>query len=156
VNGIRKVVATPHSAKAPTRWILIPRLALRVAPAAMATLNVHPRRFADKFTVVENVPTKRKSTNMGLDLTLTNIFFGCGIDRRSRRTPRQDEAPPGSFQSNRRRLQVNTLRGGIIRYTLAEKTLVSFSPVVLTSRHFSANCLFRVVYRFDPYLLGRF
>jgi len=88
------VVATPRLAEAVDANGFDPATQLAFASNGDGTLTVVHEDSPDKFTVVENVPTKKSSRTMALDLKdPQHLSPAADFDPpASRRTPRQDEA----------------------------------------------------------------
>jgi len=59
--------------------ILLPVTSL---PPAATVISRSSTRIPDKYTVIENVPTKKSARTMGLDLKTHNIFFPLPISMR--------------------------------------------------------------------------
>src|SRR5258708_7168183 len=70
-----KVVATPAICEGPDAAGFDPSTGYVFASCGDGNLTVIHEDSPDKFTVVENVPTKRSARTMGLDLRLTTSFF---------------------------------------------------------------------------------
>ena len=70
-----KVVATPEIGNGPDAAAFDPELNDFFASCGEGVLTVVHQDSADKYTVVENVPTKRSARTMGLDLKTHNIFM---------------------------------------------------------------------------------
>ena len=70
-----KVVATPEIGQGPDASAFDPETGNFFASCGEGVLTVIHEDSADKFTVVENVPTKRSARTMGLDLKTHNIFM---------------------------------------------------------------------------------
>lgn len=70
-----KVVATPEIGNGPDAAAFDPELNDFFASCGEGLLTVVHQDSADKYTVVENVPTKRSARTMGLDLKTHNIFM---------------------------------------------------------------------------------
>lgn len=76
VNGdTGKVVATPAICEGPDAAAFDPSTGFAFASCGDGNLTVIHEDSPDKFTVVENVPTKRSARTMGLDLNTHNIFL---------------------------------------------------------------------------------
>ena len=70
-----KVVATPAICEGPDAAAFDPATGYAFASCGDGNLTVIHEDSPDKFTVVENVPTKRSARTMGLDLKTHNIFL---------------------------------------------------------------------------------
>ena len=70
-----KVVATPEIGNGPDAAAFDPELGDFFASCGEGVLTVVHEDSPDKYTVVENVPTKRSARTMGLDLKTHNIFM---------------------------------------------------------------------------------
>jgi len=70
-----KVVATPEIGNGPDAAAFDPATNDFFASCGEGVLTVVHEDSPDKFTVVENVPTKRSARTMGLDLKTHNIFM---------------------------------------------------------------------------------
>src|SRR4029077_5433812 len=70
-----KVVATPAICDGPDAAGFDPATGCVFASRGDGSLTVIHEDSADKYTVVENVPTKRSARTMGLDLKTHNIFL---------------------------------------------------------------------------------
>ncbi|HUE57656.1 MAG TPA: YncE family protein [Candidatus Udaeobacter sp.] len=70
-----KVVATPTICEGPDAAGFDPPSGYAFASCGDGNLTVIHEDSPDKFTVVENVPTKRSARTMGLDLKTHNIFL---------------------------------------------------------------------------------
>ena len=70
-----KVVATPEIGNMPDAAAFDPELNDFFASCGEGVLTVVHQDSADKYTVVENVPTKRSARTMGLDLKTHHIFM---------------------------------------------------------------------------------
>ena len=70
-----KVVATPTICDGPDASAFDPSSSYAFASCGDGNLTVIHEDSPDKFTVVENVPTKRSARTMGLDLKTHNIFL---------------------------------------------------------------------------------
>ena len=76
VNGdTGKVVATPAICEGPDASAFDPSTGYAFASCGDGNLTVIHEDSPDKYTVVENVPTKRSARTMGLDLKTHNIFL---------------------------------------------------------------------------------
>jgi len=70
-----KVVATPTICEGPDASAFDPATGYAFASCGDGNLTVIHQDSPDKYTVVENVPTKRSARTMGLDLKTHNIFL---------------------------------------------------------------------------------
>jgi hypothetical protein len=70
-----KVVATPEIGNGPDAAAFDPESNDFFASCGEGVLTVVHQDSAEKYTVVENVPTKRSARTMGLDLKTHNIFM---------------------------------------------------------------------------------
>src|SRR5262249_26710447 len=74
-----------------------PETQLAFSSNGEGTLTVVHEDSADKFTVVENVPTKRYARTMGLDLKTHNIFLPTAEFDAPAAGERRGQMKPGSF-----------------------------------------------------------
>jgi DNA-binding beta-propeller fold protein YncE len=70
-----KVVATPQIGEGPDASAFDPETNTFFASCGEGILTVIHEDSPDKYTIVENVPTKRSARTMGLDLKTHNIFL---------------------------------------------------------------------------------
>jgi hypothetical protein len=92
-----KVIATPAICDGPDAAAFDPTTSYAFASCGDGNLTVIHEDSPDKFTVVENVPTKRSARTMGLDLKTHNIFLpGADFDPPAP-GERRGKMKPGSF-----------------------------------------------------------
>ena len=94
-NG--KVVATPTICDGPDASAFDPSTGYAFASCGDGNLTVIHEDSPDKFTVVENVPTKRSARTMGLDLKTHNIFLPAADFDPPAPGERRGKMKPGSF-----------------------------------------------------------
>jgi hypothetical protein len=92
-----KVVATPAIGEGVDASAFEPATQLAFASNGEGTLTVVHEDTPDKFTVVENVPTKRSARTMGLDLKTHNIFLPAADFDPPAPGERRGKMKPGSF-----------------------------------------------------------
>ena len=92
-----KVVATPPIGEAVDANGFDPATQLAFASNGDGTLTVVHEDSPDKFTVVENVPTKKSSRTMALDLKTHNIFLPAADFDPPAPGERRGKMKPGSF-----------------------------------------------------------
>ena len=92
-----KVVATPMIGDGVDANAFDPAAQLAFASNGEGTLTVVHEDSADKYTVVENVPTKKSARTMGLDLTTHNIFLPAAEFEAPAAGERRGKMKPGSF-----------------------------------------------------------
>jgi len=92
-----KVVATPEICQGPDASAFDPATDYAFAPCGDGNLTVIHEDSPDKFTVVENVPTKRSARTMGLDLKTHNIFLPAADFDPPAPGERRGKMKPGSF-----------------------------------------------------------
>ena len=92
-----KVVATPEICQGPDASAFDPATDYAFAPCGDGNLTVIHEDSPDKFTVVENVPTKRSARTMGLDLKTHNIFLSSAEFDPPAPGERRGKMKPGSF-----------------------------------------------------------
>jgi hypothetical protein len=92
-----KVVATPTIGEGVDATAFDPATQLVFASNGEGTLSVVHQDSADKYTVVENVPTKRSARTMGLDLKTHNIFLAAADFDPPAPGERRGKMKPGSF-----------------------------------------------------------
>jgi DNA-binding beta-propeller fold protein YncE len=92
-----KVVATPAICDGPDAAAFDPATSLAFASCGDGNLTVIHEDSPDKFTVVENVPTKRSARTMGLDLKTHNIFLPAADFDPPAPGERRGKMKPGSF-----------------------------------------------------------
>jgi hypothetical protein len=92
-----KVVATPTICDGPDASAFDPSTGYAFASCGDGNLTVIHEDSPDKFTVVENVPTKRSARTMGLDLKTHNIFLPAADFDPPAAGERRGKMKPGSF-----------------------------------------------------------
>ncbi len=92
-----KVVATPAICEGPDAAGFDPSTGYAFASCGDGNLTVIHEDSPDKFTVVENVPTKRSARTMGLDLKTHNIFLPAADFDPPAPGERRGKMKPGSF-----------------------------------------------------------
>ena len=92
-----KVVATPEICQGPDASAFDPATDYAFASCGDGNLTVIHEDSPDKFTVVENVPTKRFARTMGLDLKTHNIFLSSAEFDPPAPGERRGKMKPGSF-----------------------------------------------------------
>lgn len=92
-----KVVATPAICDGPDASAFEPSTGYVFASCNDGNLTVIHEDSPDKYTVVENVPTKRSARTMGLDLKTHNIFLPAADIDPPAPGERRGKMKPGSF-----------------------------------------------------------
>jgi YVTN family beta-propeller protein len=92
-----KVIATPAIGEGVDANAFDPDANLAFASNGEGTLTVVHEDSADKFTVVENVPTKKSARTMALDLKTHNIFLPAAEFDAPAAGERRGKMKPGSF-----------------------------------------------------------
>jgi DNA-binding beta-propeller fold protein YncE len=92
-----KVVATPAICQGPDAAGFDPATGYAFASCGDGNLTVIHEDSPDKFSVVENVPTKRSARTMGLDLKTHNIFLSSAEFDPPAPGERRGKMKPGSF-----------------------------------------------------------
>ena len=92
-----KVVATPTIGEGVDASAFEPATQLVFASNGEGTLTVVHEDSPDKYTVVENVPTKRSARTMGLDLKTHNIILPAADYDPPAPGERRGKMKPGSF-----------------------------------------------------------
>ena len=92
-----KIVATPPIGDGVDANGFDPATDLAFASTGEGTLTVVHEDSADKFTVVENVPTKKSARTMALDLKTHNIFLPAAEFDPPAPGQRRGKMKPGSF-----------------------------------------------------------
>jgi hypothetical protein len=92
-----KVVATPAICEGPDAAAFEPSTATVFASCGDGNLTVIHQDSPDKYTVVENVPTKRSARTMGLDLKTHNIVLPAADFDPPAPGERRGKMKPGSF-----------------------------------------------------------
>ena len=92
-----KVVATPTIGEGVDASAFEPATQLVFASNGEGSLTVVHEDSPDKYTVVENVPTKRSARTMGLDLKTHNIFLPAADYDPPAQGERRGKMKPGSF-----------------------------------------------------------
>ena len=92
-----KVVATPAICDGPDASAFDPSTGYVFASCGDGNLTVIHEDSPDKYTVVENVPTKKSARTMGLDLKTHNIFLPAADFDPPAPGERRGKMKPGSF-----------------------------------------------------------
>ena len=92
-----KVVATPAICEGPDAAGYDPSTGYAFASCGDGNLTVIHEDSPDKFTVIENVPTKKSARTMGLDLKTHNIFLPAADFDPPAPGERRGKMKPGSF-----------------------------------------------------------
>src|SRR5579859_891601 len=92
-----KVIATPEICQGPDASAFDPATDYAFASCGDGNLTVIHEDSPDKFTVVDNVPTKRSARTMGLDLKTHNIFLSSAEFDPPAPGERRGKLKPGSF-----------------------------------------------------------
>jgi DNA-binding beta-propeller fold protein YncE len=92
-----KVVATPAICDGPDASAFDPSTGYVFASCGDGNLTVIHEDSPDKYTVVENVATKRSARTMGLDLKTHNIFLPAADFDPPAPGERRGKMKPGSF-----------------------------------------------------------
>jgi hypothetical protein len=92
-----KVIATPAICDGPDASAFDPSSGYAFASCGDGNLTVIHEDSPDKFTVVENVPTKKSARTMGLDLKTHNIFLPAADFDSPAPGERRGKMKPGSF-----------------------------------------------------------
>lgn len=92
-----KIVATPKICDGPDASAFDPATHYAFASCGDGNLTVVHEDSPDKFTVVENVPTKRSARTMGLDLKTHKIFLSSAEFDPPAPGQRRGKMKPGSF-----------------------------------------------------------
>jgi hypothetical protein len=92
-----KVVATPAICEGPDAAGFDPSSGYVFASCGDGNLTVIHQDSPDKYTVVENVPTKKSARTMGLDLKTHNIFLPAADFDPPAPGERRGKMKPGSF-----------------------------------------------------------
>jgi len=92
-----KVVATPTICQGPDAAAFDPSTNYAFASCGVGNLTVIHEDSPDKFSVVENVPTKRSARTMGLDLKTHNLFLPAADFDPPAPGERRGKMKPGSF-----------------------------------------------------------
>ena len=92
-----KVVATPAICDGPDAAAFDPASSTFFASCGDGHLTVIHEDSPDKYTVVENVPTKKSARTMGLDLKTHNIFLPSAEFEPPAPGERRGKIKPGSF-----------------------------------------------------------
>ncbi|MGB7280775.1 MAG: hypothetical protein WBE13_00830 [Candidatus Acidiferrum sp.] len=91
------VVATPEICQGPDATRFDPATKYVFASCGDGNLTVIHEDSPDKFTVVENVPTKRSARTLGLDLKTHNIFLSSADFDPPAPGERRGKIKPGTF-----------------------------------------------------------
>jgi DNA-binding beta-propeller fold protein YncE len=92
-----KVVATPKIGDGVDANAFDPETQFVFASNGEGTLTVIHEDSPDKYTVVENVPTKRSARTMGLDLKSHDVFLPAAEFDAPAAGERRGKMKPGSF-----------------------------------------------------------
>lgn len=92
-----KIIATPTICQGPDASAFDPATNYAFASCGDGNLTVVHEDSPDKFTVVENVPTKRSARTMGLDLKTHKIFLSSAEFDPPAPGERRGKMKPGSF-----------------------------------------------------------
>jgi DNA-binding beta-propeller fold protein YncE len=92
-----KVVATPEICQGPDASRFDPATQYVFASCGDGNLTVIHEDSPDKFTVIENVPTKRSARTMGLDLKTHKIFLSSAEFEPPAPGERRGKIKPGTF-----------------------------------------------------------
>jgi len=92
-----KVVATPAICEGPDATAFEPSTGYVFASCGDGNLTVIHEDSPDKYTVVENVPTKKSARTLGLDLKTHNIFLPAADFDPPAPGERRGKMKPGSF-----------------------------------------------------------
>jgi len=92
-----KVVATPAICDGPDAAAFDPSTGYVFASCGDGNLTVIHEDSPDKYTVIENVPTKKSARTMGLDLKTHNIFLPAADFDAPAAGERRGKMKPGSF-----------------------------------------------------------
>ena len=92
-----KVLATPAIGEGVDASAYDPALQIAFASNGEGTLTVVHQDSPDKYSIVENVPTKRSARTMGLDLKTHNIFLPAADFDPPAPGERRGKMKPGSF-----------------------------------------------------------
>lgn len=92
-----KIIATPAIGEGVDANAFDPDSNLAFASNGEGTLTVVHEDSPDKFTVVENVPTKKSARTMALDLKTHNIFLPAAEFEAPAAGERRGKMKPGSF-----------------------------------------------------------
>jgi hypothetical protein len=92
-----KVVASPEIGNGPDASAFDPAASTFFASCGEGVLTVIHEDSPDKYTVVENVPTKRSARTMGLDLKTHNIFLPAADFEPPAPGERRGKMKPDSF-----------------------------------------------------------
>ncbi|MGB2671430.1 MAG: YncE family protein [Candidatus Acidiferrum sp.] len=92
-----KIVATPEICEGPDASAFDPATGYAFASCGDGHLTVVHEDSPDKFTVIENVPTKRSARTMGLDLKTHNIFLSSAEFDPPAPGERRGKMKPGTF-----------------------------------------------------------
>jgi DNA-binding beta-propeller fold protein YncE len=92
-----QVIATPAIGEGVDANAFDPETKLAFASTGEGTLNVLHEESPNKFTAVQNVPTKKSARTMGLDLKTHNIFLPAADFAPPEPGERRGKMKPGSF-----------------------------------------------------------
>jgi hypothetical protein len=91
------VIATPAIGEGVDANAFDPETKLAFASTGEGTLSVFHEESPNKFTAVQNVPTKKSARTMGLDLKTHNIFLPAADFAPPEPGERRGKMKPGSF-----------------------------------------------------------
>jgi YVTN family beta-propeller protein len=92
-----KVIATPPIGEGVDATAFDPGTGLALASNGEGTLTVVKQEGKDKYSVLENVPTKRSARTMGLDLKTHNVVLPAAEFLPPKEGERRGAMKPGSF-----------------------------------------------------------
>jgi len=92
-----KVVATPTICEGPDAAAFDPATNYAFASCGDGNLTIIHEDSADKFTVIDNVPTKKSARTMGLDLKTHNLFLPAADFDPPAPGERRGKMKPGTF-----------------------------------------------------------
>ena len=92
-----KVVATPIICEGPDAAAFDPATNYAFASCGDGNLTIIHEDSADKFTVIDNVPTKKSARTMGLDLKTHNLFLPAADFDPPAPGERRGKMKPGTF-----------------------------------------------------------
>jgi DNA-binding beta-propeller fold protein YncE len=92
-----KVIATPAIGKGVDATAFDPGTGFALSSNGEGTLTVVKQDAPDKYSVLENVPTKRSARTMGLDLKTHNVVLPAADFLPPKEGERRGQMKPGSF-----------------------------------------------------------
>ena len=92
-----KVIATPAIGEGVDATAYDPGTGFALSSNGEGTLTVVKQESADKYSVLENVPTKRSARTMGLDLKTHNVVLPAADFLPPKEGERRGQMKPGSF-----------------------------------------------------------